>query len=398
MTSKPLVSVIGGGFSGLTMAYFLNEWGFPVRVYESRAWGGLIQTDLQLMMQTETSANAFMNSSLLSRVAQEIGCELQAAKPGSRKKYIFRKGLSRWPVGPASTLRLAASFLPRLVLKQQSVFPRPLETIQDWCLRVLNREILDYLVGPALQGIYGGSSEALSASLIFRSFFFRKREKNKGSVAPNHGMGEFIIKLQEHLKNKGVELISRSVDNVGETQGPLVLAVPLDELMRLRPEFADPNLQFLDLVRVTAGFDSQSVHKISGYGVLLPEKENFNALGVLANSDIFENRGELYNESWIFAGSKYLKQTDEQIISTISTERSKLLADSSPIVRFAVVRCPKAYVRYDLNLERWLLDRVDLFSDSKRRQWVTGNYLGQIGLTQILQRNENLAREMAECL
>lgn len=398
MSSKPVVSVIGGGFSGLTMAFFLKQCGFPVRVYESKAWGGLIQTDLQLMMQTESAANAFMNSELLQNVAEQIGCKLYPAKSTAHKKFIFRGGLSRWPIGILSTFKLMTLFLPRLILKQRSIFPKSFETIEAWGTRVLNQEILDYLLVPALQGIYAGPSKELSASLIFRSLFSRKREKNRGSVSPHNGMGEFMQKLKLYLESQGVEMVQEMVDRLDEVDSAKVLAVPIEELMRLRPELKDDGLKMVDLLRVTVGFDNQSVHKIPGFGVLLPEKENFHALGVLANSQIFENRGSLYNESWMFRGPKFLKATDEQILASIQEDRFKLLGDSSPIVRLSVVRCPKAYIKYDVHLERWLLNRLDLFADSKRREWITGNYLGQIGLTQILQRNENLAREIARCL
>ncbi|MES3039073.1 MAG: NAD(P)-binding protein, partial [Bdellovibrionota bacterium] len=217
------VNIIGAGFSGMVLAYQLAEQGVLATVYEKDHSGGLIQTHDFPEMQVETAANGFLWSPALQHMCNEIGVELQKARAAAKKRFIWRDRMEVWPLGLSSTLKLAFKFFPLYLVKKSLLAPKKLESIEQWCLRVLNREILDWLVAPALQGIYAGDPSKLSASLILKHFFRTDpkpplptylrdvKPKFRGTVAPLHGMGEFFKKMEIYLQKKGVTFVKKDV-------------------------------------------------------------------------------------------------------------------------------------------------------------------------------------------
>lgn len=389
------ISIIGGGFSGLTLAYELNRLGFEIEIFEKKEWGGLIGTLYLPTMQIETAANAFLNSDKLQEISKKINCPLYPIKKTARRRYIFRNQPRRWPIGFPSTLLLIFKLLKYSLFRTAELFPRKQESIEQYVLRVFNSEILEYLVSPALQGIYAGDVKRMSASLILKPFFQRKKQNvRKGSVAPKEGMGEFIRKLKSYLEEKGVRFHNKKIENVHELDGIQVFAVPPKELAEIfDKKWAEINA--IDLLRVTLSFQS-SAAKINGFGILFPEVEKFNSLGVLANTQIFENRGTHYNESWILGGAnaaQLLKLSDNEILQKINQDRKRILKTEEQIQEYHIIRYPQTLIHYDLTLENFL-NQYNL--DKYQNVYFTGNFLGQLGLSRILEQNVELAKKIKE--
>jgi len=389
-STKPLVSIVGCGFSGLTLAYFLFKEGFPVQVLHEGPIGGMLQTELKPQMQIEAAANSLLMSESLGTLASEVGCPLLYPQNSARAKFIFRGGFRRWPLSFGSSLKLFAFFLPRFLFFKSRMRPLKYETVETWATRAFNIEILQYLISPFLQGIYAGDVQKLSASLVFP----KKSEKSKRQiVAPPFGLHQLMSSIADFLKKSGVLFIQKKVQSLNEIQSPKVLAVAFRDLPKLDSDLDLKGINQLEVVRVTLGFN-EAKHKIFGFGVLFPSTENMNSLGVLANSQIFENRGDLYNESWILGGAlnpEIVQGSDEEILEKIREDRIKMFGADESWSQVSVIRWPKAYVHYDLALEKWL----DSEPFQKKDYFVTGNYLGGLGLSKILENNKNLAKKIA---
>jgi len=389
------ISIIGGGFSGLSLAYELNRLGFAVDIFEKKRWGGLISTLHLPSMQIETAANAFLNSEKLQEISKQINCPLYPTQKTARKRYIFRNQPRRWPIGLSSTLLLIFTAFKLFIFRSTQLLPKQLESVEAYALRVFNSEILEYLISPALQGIYAGDVKKMSASLILNSFLKKKKQNvRRGSFAPEQGMGEFIQKLKDYLQKNNVHFHQKEIENLNQVNGIKVLALPPSELA----EIFDSNwseVNSLDLLRVTISFES-SAKKINGFGVLFPELEKFNSLGVLANTQIFHNRGTHYNESWILGGAKaahLLKLTDNEILQKIREDRKRVLKTEDQFKEYHIVRVPKALIHYDLILEEFL----DKYNFNKDKDiYFTGNFLGKMGLSRILEQNVELAEKLKE--
>ena len=74
---KPIITVVGAGFSGLVTAYYLFKAGESVRVLEkSPRVGGLLRTIHTEHGLVETAANGLLSSFRLETMCDEIGVPL----------------------------------------------------------------------------------------------------------------------------------------------------------------------------------------------------------------------------------------------------------------------------------------------------------------------------------
>jgi oxygen-dependent protoporphyrinogen oxidase len=411
------IQIYGAGFSGLSLAYFFTKAGYQVEIYEKEnRLGGVIKSYFVHDMLIETAANGFLCSKNIEILFKDIGCQLSKARNVSRKKYIFRQGLKTWPLNKGETFKLIKCFFKALLTFK--IKPNNHETLQEWCYRCLTPEANHYLLQPMVYGIFGTNTRKLSAKLVMSSLFFPKKPGHiKGLVSANEGMEGVITKLKEYLIKRGTTFILESEkDNKNEilmlhntflansylfwhsTFNSISYKDPLikkEELSQINSAFQ--RTSGVDLIRVTINFkitnlkapNQKNTNELDGFGVLFPEPERFNSLGVLANTNIFENRGK-YNESWILGGSEhpdYLELADSKIIDLIIQDRKRIFKDNFEIDNYVIIRWPKVLPMYNLDLQKEL-ERFPSFSKK-----IAGNYLGVIGLSGIHERNENLVKE-----
>src|SRR5437870_1606554 len=202
----PIINVVGAGFSGLTTAYFLTKQNFKVRVFEKgNRPGGLIETIRTEHGLVETAANGLLSSARVEAMCADIGVPLLTTRREGRKRFIYRGKPKQVPVRIGEMLALSG----RVAASAMRLRPRPFESIADWGRRVLGRGATDYLLIPALGGIYAGDPHQLSASLIFGkanlSDHLRTTRPAKGrlrgTVSPPERMQQLIDGLADYLKS-----------------------------------------------------------------------------------------------------------------------------------------------------------------------------------------------------
>lgn len=387
------VAVVGAGFSGLTLARYLKKQGFEVEVFESqRSAGGLIHTTQEQML-IESAAHALMASQNVETLFQELGVEIVHSGYRSKSKWIFREKPRRLP------LKLAELLPVFKFIFQKKLDPRPYQLLHDWIRENFNEGFWDYLVSPALQGVYGTRGEDLSATLILESFKLKSKIRiHRGSIAPKAGMGELVEKL-----SRGLQIHYSSSTTLLDLQNrfdSVVLALSCrqagDYLNSVAPRLAQAlcTLPMVTLTSVTIG-SSHLKRKIRGFGCLFPEKEKFHSLGVIFNTDLFPGRGPLESETWIFQGEL------ENVLEKIHLDRIKMGAQKIEIETSKVFSWPKALPLYGLELEKLLKSRLideAQVAESEKPIYLTGNYLGRIGLSKILDYNFKLAQMIKDKL
>ena len=206
----PTITVVGDGFSGLTTAYFLTKQGFNVRIIEkSDRAGGLIHTIRTKHGLVETAANGLLSSARVEAMCADIGVPLVMTQREGRRRFIYRGKPRQVPLTIGDMLTVSG----RAAVNLGKFSPQPFESIGDWSRRVLGRGATDYLLVPALGGIYAGDPEQLSASLIFGKANLPDhlnttrpvKGKLRGTVAPPEGMQQFIEGLVDYLQKNRVE-------------------------------------------------------------------------------------------------------------------------------------------------------------------------------------------------
>ncbi|MCB0412332.1 MAG: NAD(P)/FAD-dependent oxidoreductase, partial [Bdellovibrionales bacterium] len=71
------IRIVGAGFSGLTLAYFLRKKGIEVEIFEKENQpGGLLHTHRLPEGLVETAANGLLSCELLSTMCEDLGVRL----------------------------------------------------------------------------------------------------------------------------------------------------------------------------------------------------------------------------------------------------------------------------------------------------------------------------------
>ena len=340
--TTPRVVVIGGGITGLSLAFTLHEAArrrgaaLSLNVLEGgpRA-GGHVQTRTQDGFVIEAGPNGFLNRephTLELIDAAGLRSRLIEARKESARRFILRGGaLCRVPEGPASLLASPAlSWRGKLRLALEPFAPSAPagveETVYDFSRRRIGSEAAEMLVDAAVSGISAGDSRNLSVSAQFPIMtemerehgslvraLFARRGRGQGPaklMSFDGGLGTLTERLAEQLGAMvQTDRSVRSIDpqgsgwrvelNDGQSleADHVALALPARAAAPLVQRF-DPGLT--DALReipysgigvVALGYRVSDVPMpLDGYGYLVTRPEGLATLGVLWESSIFSGR------------------------------------------------------------------------------------------------------------
>lgn len=406
MSDSKKLHVVGAGFSGLHSAYWAKKFGWEVTVYEKAARpGGLISSELVPDFGLiESAANSIIANHDIEALCAEMGLDILSAKESSKKRYLLRKGkLHRWPLSFLETLETIFTVLMHLfVLK-----PRKAEPLHAWSERCLGPSFTQNVLFPALQGVYGKEPSLLSATLVISRLFNRKKNpefkgiKRKffGAVSFKAGLGELIANLESSLKKSGAEIHYSTEVTREQVEGWLnnkervLFATPLRVtaalLKNISPAFysAASQVQYADLLSITAFFKKTPTRWMDGFGVLIPRNEKLEVLGVLSPCSTFPHRivdeDKWISETWIFK-DEILNLSDAQVLSLIQEERKRLSGgQTEPIEAYRLYRWPGAFPYYDVALER-LLEQESYQQLSQYGIGLVGNWTGALSLSKMI--------------
>ncbi len=395
------VTIVGAGFAGLTLAYQLRELGIESEIFDKQPKvGGMIDTISHEMGMAEEAANALLSDRNVENLFADLDLKFADKFAVAKKRYIFWEKPSRWPLTWSTSLKAGKQIFNIFVRGDEDAGPDQGESVHEWATRIVNEEFAERLVGPALQGIYAGDDQRLSATLILRSMTKNRPPKGdfSGSVAPPGGMGELMDKLAGFLEQKGSKINLKAAFTMPDyITNPLVIATSAwnaaEILKTSHPHVSQilERCESVPLIRATCFF-KESAKDLEGFGCLFPRGQKFNSLGVLFDSCIFAERSQARAESWILGGAlnpSALAASDEEVIESIVSDRSRLMASSDRPLSFHISRWQRALPHYTCE---WEAELADLKPEPPL--YLHGNYLGQIGLSQILNRSVQLAAQI----
>ncbi len=336
------VIVVGGGVSGLTVAWALSqEPGFDVTVFEaSERTGGKVHTERVDGYLCEWGVNGFLDKEPKTlEVSEALSVSPVRSFDASRKRYICSGGrLHRLPESPGAFLRsglMGVSGKLRLAM-EPFIAKGPKEgedeSLADFGRRRLGREAFEKLIDPMASGIYAGDPEKLSlkscfkriheleqtyGSLIKAMAALMKERKKSVSAAPKGtltsyagGMSEITDALYNALE--GHVRLSKEVSSVECTPSgyglclsdgsvteadAVVLAAPAyraaEMLSELDPDSAKAfgSIPYPPLSVVALGFKAEDIGiDVDAFGFLVPFREGRKILGMLYDSSVFPNR------------------------------------------------------------------------------------------------------------
>ncbi len=223
------ILIVGGGISGLTLAYELKKFSKSVCLMEGNYLGGKIATTKLEGKVIEEGPEEVVSSKSFMELVSELGLLEDVIKPKENRFAVLRNGkLFSVPEGIAGgilkinpeLLRSAFSglFSFRTLLR---MFLEPLYkinlnydiSVEDLFTAVYGKRFVEEFFKPLAGGIYGGDIGLMSSSVYFPYIldikrrgesvimnFLRKR-MNFELISFKNGLGSIITKLIEKIKD-----------------------------------------------------------------------------------------------------------------------------------------------------------------------------------------------------
>jgi len=339
--------IIGGGISGAAALHGLARGGADVILFErAESLGGVMGSSrnaLGALVETGPNSAQFNTPELIGLINDlKLADRLVRPSDEASNRYIMREGrLVTAPRSPREFLRstLLTPQAKRRLLREPFIASAPAdseESIAEFVERRLGREVLDYAVNPFISGVYAGRPELLSVryalpllheleqgsgSLVkggIKRMRARKKARRKGGEGGEELKGMFsfaegLATLPRTIEERwrryvrtGAEI--ERIDHIGGVwhvvvrgerfMAPrLVIATDAMAAADLIAEHdgaaasALRSIEYPPIVVATSVYDRDKVsHPLDGFGMLVPEVEGRNILGVIFSSSLFPGR------------------------------------------------------------------------------------------------------------
>lgn len=450
------VLVVGGGISGLAVAWFLHRRDVDVCLIEAaNRVGGTIGSERRDGFLVELGPNTTLQKpdrpeDALGRLIDQAALvpRLREAAPAGKKRFILRNGrLQALPGSPPAFLITPVFSLAAKLRLLAEPFIRRSETeqtIAQFVRRRLGREFLDYAVDPFISGVYAGNPQDLSVeaavprifeleqqygSLIRGAIALGKATRNAGMPAGRQisfegGMATLPQTLAAALPDGAVRTGRRVValergDDVWlvhlegdgglretERAEEVVLALPSPEVASLVEPLASEaarllrTIPYAAILSVALAYPRAAVaHALDGFGFLVPRVEELRTLGALFSSTLFADRAPPDHVLLTaFIGGtqdpQAVEMSDNDAFTTIDTDLSLALGIRGKPVFRHLTRWHQAIPQYTIgHLDR--VDTIDEFLAPFPGLHLHGNWRGGISVADCVRNGERLAERIA---
>ncbi|MEX0778149.1 MAG: protoporphyrinogen oxidase [Balneolales bacterium] len=446
------IAIVGAGITGLTLALQLKKGGLDVRVYEaSPQVGGVMTSHKNDGWLAEAGPNSIFETS--TRVTNLIDdCNLRGevvyASPEAKKRYVVKDGAPAIIPGSAKQLlksKLLSAKSKIQLLKEPFIKPYKGdgdESLADFIRRRLGQEVLQNFVNPFVGGIYAGDPEKLSVKHAFNKFY--TLEKTYGSLIRGQFKAAKDRQHHEIPRNKAQSFsfkdglqslpkaISEKLGNDVRTDTRIISISPKNNKYEIQAEHKGQKALYnhdavvycgaahsLDKIHfksngptsitdligitypsvssITLGFHKDQIHHpLDGFGILVPQKENFKVLGTQFNSTVFPNRTPDTDHVLLttFVGGVRFPQmavmNDNEILNITMNDLNTLLSIKGEPAYIRQTRWPKAIPQYEIGYGKYLTI-MDSVEKENPGFYLAGNYRNGISVGDCISNSVALA-------
>ncbi len=440
------VVIVGGGISGLSLAYFLLKKNpqLDIKIIEAeKRAGGKIITERASGFLCEGGVNGFLsNKPSTLNLASQLGIEPLKGSEDSKIRYILINGkLTKVPTNPLKFFLSPLLSFSGKVRMLREYFTPPVkedldETVESFVSRRVGREFYEKLIDAMSTGIYAGDPSKMSMKSCFPKVYWLekkygglikglialKKEKKDAKAQPSAvlmsfrgGMSELIQSLESQLsvkilrgkkvlnvEKKGNNFTVHLNDGSNIEAEKVILACPAHEsaeiFKELDREISDilKTIPYPPLSVVAFGFRKAQIgFGTSLYGFLIPHQEKRNILGTLFDSSIFPNRApEGYVLLRSMIGGRRAPElamlSDEKLIHTALSELRELLNIKGEPDFIKIFRWEKAIPQYELGHEE-KLNRIEQALSKFPGLYLTGNAYRGVSVNDCIENSLRLA-------
>ena len=451
------VAIVGGGLWGLAAAHSLRQLApeTGVSVFEAAPRpGGAVRTLRRDGFLFDAGPSSLLdNSPELRRLLAGTGLAghlVKAREAASRTRFILRDGaLRRVPASPPALLRsdlLSAGARLRLA-REPFVRQAPAdaeESLEQFVLRRLGREFVDYGADPFVAGTFAGSPAELCVRSAFPRLWELEREhgslirgaagrsrRRQGEPSADAGPGGGIVSFNGGMQT----LVEGLVRPLGERlrtrarltsvrresggfrlafEGPgapasvraraVLLTLPAHAYRDLRLDVDLPErLTEIPYPPVTTVFFGYERHPLDpppeGLGFLVPRVEGRRILGTFWNSSAFDGRAPEGGAAFTtFVGGRRQPEIaawdDGRLVEVVRGELRELMGvEPAPDV-VLVHRWERAIPQYVVG-HRALMAGIDRLEAGCPGLFVGGNFRGGISIGDCVTAAAEAARRIA---
>jgi len=428
----PDVTIIGAGISGLSCAWTLKKLGIDAVILEASSRpGGVIRSESIHGYLVEAGPNSFQAAAPALQLVDEIGLwdELVPPAPNAPRFVYWEGKLRKFPFGP-----LTARGIARLA-REPFVWSKspPGESVRDFFIRRVGREVHDRLVAPALTGIYAGDTGRLSMTAVFPKILEMERQHGsllkaflssltgrKPSAAAPAASSRPKPKGSVFSFARGVEMLPKRLAEqlcirynsedarIGQT-AVTVIAAPAYRAARLLEARNSTlaallnEIEYAPMVCAAVSLPDHSFDRpLQGFGFLVPRNQGLHTLGALFSSALFPDRAPKGQELLTcFVGGMFEPEayqwTDERVFETVCSEIQSAMRTSEIPRPVALFRHSHAIPQYNIGHERW----VTAVKEELKKMpgtFLAGNYLEGVSVPACIEQGDRSARAVAEYL
>jgi len=444
------VVVIGGGISGLSIAFWLRQKGCDVTVLErSERVGGIIRSERIQGYTIDHAANCLMNFlPEVNHLIETVGLagEQVFRNPTANKRYLLKDGKPRAvPLTPKEML--SSSFWPwkaKLRMAMEAFIPASdigsEETVADFIRRRFGHELLEQAIDPFVAGTLSGDPEQACIQSVMPKFY--EMEKRHGSVirgllaaklagvhahyprqlfsfkkgmeALPSAIGRYLgdrVKTGiavETIERVGRQWILTAAHGVEEIRADaVVVATPAAVAARLIEPLSDviagqlKSVPYAPIAVLTLGFPTHAIHhQMDGMGCLIPAREKKNILGLFWNSSLFVHRApDDHVLVTCYAGGmrnpEMLEHDDERLVDLAMVDLHNMMEIHGDPEFVRVIRHAKGLPQYHLGHPQ-RLTTIDEQLRLLPGLYLSGNYLDGVSVRDRIAKGKCLARDILQ--
>ncbi len=451
--------IIGGGISGLAIAYRLKKAGLDILLVEksARVGGALLTEEIDGFLVDCGPNSTLETSPEIGNFIAEIGLQDRRiyANASANQRFILKNGdLVALPMNPlqflASRLFSIKAKLRLLAEPFISSAPDELEeTIAEFVTRRLGKEFLDYAINPFVAGIYAGDPARLSVRSATAKLY--ALEKNYGSLIKGaikgakerrkipetsktkarlfsfqNGMSELANTLAAILDNSIQKKSTLDRIELPDTAGDFYTLGISQKTKKIKIEAK--SLIFATSAHVTAGY-LESIDKslssnlqeityppvavvffgfkkqipcrpLDGFGFLVPRVENRRILGTIWNSAIFPNRAPEggFCLTTFIGGMRQpdlLRRADPELGELVFDELKDLMQLQEKPDVLRIKRWEKAIPQYELGHQS-RINEIEKLETEHPGIFISGNFRNGISVGDCIVQSKNLASKIVD--
>ena len=441
---KSPVGILGGGITGLSIAYALNKKDIDAKVYEkNETVGGAIQSVHKNEWLIEEGPNTIQfNEQSEWDLLDELDLDekLIEANEASKKRFVVR---DKKPIAIPTSL---GDFLtsPLLSVKAKlRLLKEPFaahsvkhdESVASFIERRLGKEPLDYGINPFVSGIYAGDPSELSTKHTFATLW--QMEQNHGSLlkgmikqdrtsnATKRALISFANGNQTLPKAmaKSLNIPVRTAtevtgikktdghwevtvkNNGGSTQHHhecLISTLPAHSASAVfKSELFDElaGLPYAPMSVLALGLKRDQIdHPLDGFGMLIPEVEGYQTLGVLFSSTLFARRAPEGHEllTCFIGGDRNPEaayKSQKELQQLVLSELDELLGiDGEPV--FSHHKCwSRAIPQYKVGYDHYL-SLIKQIEEQHHGLYLDGNYRSGVAVPDCIRSGFETAQKV----